>query len=221
MDIRTNQNLWIEKQLEIVSNALLQAFAELSLKPNEEQETRRELEGILERDLTMIVKSLTLIAALGVNRPKDERYFKKHGVPEHQAEDLAQTPAEKILKPLFSNFPRGNIGAWRSKLRHHVLIDYGRKAKTEKQHLEQQQNPEDFVDKCNPFLEQEALEEYFHRWSVLVSTVVRQRLNGDSWEEIAVRNRLTLEEVKEIAQRACSSGGKSSPRKKRFFKKRT
>ena len=217
---RQEYRRWIRKQVTNVKKASKEGCEQLFLTASERVQVSEELQNIVERELPRLVKGLTLVAALGVKTQHDQRRFEKRGVSADLSEDLAHTVATKILGHFWSTWPSGNIGAYHAAVGFHVLSDHGRLQKSEKQNLCEPREGGEFPERCNPQLEREFWEDASQRWSHSERIIVRERLSGTSWREIAQSVGHSISDVKIIARRACSFLVKSSSRKKHCCKPR-
>src|SRR5580704_11933146 len=84
-------------------------------------------ESEFDRRFPQILKRELIVAMLPSIRRSAEGFFRSNRVPFPDAEDLGGKVVVKILTRLSRGAPNGNPGAFVSKLRERVLIDYWRR----------------------------------------------------------------------------------------------
>jgi DNA-directed RNA polymerase specialized sigma24 family protein len=198
---------WMSMQSEFAANIIDETFKQLHLSPDEKEQVQRELQTLVEEELPRLVKGLVMLSALGIKREHDSRRFQKKGIPLDQAEDLAQTVVSRIIEGFWTGWPSKNVGAYHSAIGYHVIADHGRQQKLQRRHFCQQRSIEAFPSKCDPILDRELLNQLLSQSGDLERIILRERLRGEEWPDIASKVGRSVSEIIKIAQRACSSGG--------------
>jgi DNA-directed RNA polymerase specialized sigma24 family protein len=108
---------------EAIVTEVLQSFR-LSL--DEEHQARSRLVQEVVRHWRAYLRACIVSALLPIIQVHAEGYFRRWMQTSPEAEELAADLGVKLLRSLFGNWPRGNVGAWVAAIRCNVRNDYGR-----------------------------------------------------------------------------------------------
>jgi hypothetical protein len=110
------------------AKAVQSVVAELNVTMEEQRRTLAGSGAEAEQHAPQIVTVLCLLALLPVIEARAFKHFRhKRRESHHDAEELSQATALKVLKSLTGNWPRGNVGAWLKAVRDNVHRDHLRK----------------------------------------------------------------------------------------------
>lgn len=205
-----------------VSRAIQEVFDSLFLSDAQKQQGFDQAVAELIRQLPDFAKCSATVVSIPKIEDQALSHFVMEHMPQADAEQLASEVGLKILKCVFGGWPRGNVGAWRAKIRHNVGVDYLRKLDREKTSIGTRHNNSHLVDYADPkaareALEREAQEELDRKVSKMPPDawkIVARLREGEEWPPIAADHRLSEEDARRMVQREWPGGSSPKPNKR-------
>lgn len=141
-------------------------------------------------------------------------WFKKKGVPVvADREDLSTLGIEKLLKKLESGkVPRGNFGAYVSKMRWRIFVDYLRKLRRTRARFAEASDAVERPKAKGASVEQSMLTCFLKELPPIHRAIIHMRWWGDTWEEVAKALGITEKEALQLVQDIVWPGGLSGRR---------
>jgi DNA-directed RNA polymerase specialized sigma24 family protein len=166
----------------------------------------------IERRLTEVLRNATLAALLPAIRRGAERFYRSQEVSFWDAEDLAGKLVVKVLDGLSKGGPTGNPGAWISRIRFTILMDFWRIKQRERNGLGIRQDAALLAEVHDASLDEASLRLLFDE----LPTDLRRLLSAESEEGAAIAEHYqqTVDELTQAVQSLEWPEG-SSPLKRR------
>jgi DNA-directed RNA polymerase specialized sigma24 family protein len=187
----------------------------------EQTAARRGVLTELNRWSTELWESATLVDFLRIIAARalmptilsqSKAYFRGKYVPVADSEDLSALVIEKLLAVLkIGKAPNGNFGAYVSKMRWRIFVDYLRKLRRTRARFAEASDAVEQAQAKDGHAQQTMFACYIKELPPIQRTIFQRRSSGDSWTEIAAALGITAKEALQLAQRAWP-GGLSSPR---------
>jgi RNA polymerase sigma factor (sigma-70 family) len=164
--------------------------------------------------LVDFLRAIAARALMGLIWAQSRTYFKRH-VPVYEIDDLCSRVIEKLLTVMKGGkTPNGNFGTYASDTRKSVLVDYFRRLRRTRVRFARANDALDRAEAKDSLAKESALECSINELPPIHRAIIRRRLVGQSWSEIAEALGITAKEAQQMAQRAWP-GGLSSPRIRR------